>query len=719
MTRSDSYRVESFSPGHRPAGRPKGWLTSVVARARIAGFIFVVLGFVALGYFSLVTGVSPAYVGEDGLTWVVTQATGDVRYRSGGFFSTTWQELRVGDVVGDAAEIRTGRKSRVVLGHRQTTMTATAESRVALPGGPRSNGAYRVLQSLGTLLYTIKERANGMAAFEVETPYLVALVKGTIFTVNASAEEASVELSEGVVRVQPTRGGKGTTLAAGQTARVTRASGTDVIINGPGADRRSSVKPQAPTRLAMANTQRTGPGAGGGNAITGSRKEPGKGRASTGTETLAKKARVPANRQVAALSEANRGDAGGHSGGGASAGDSSSGQVARSDARDEGRVAGERADGGDRGGDNPGGDGPRGGGTGGSSANTDNPGGDTGKGRASTGTETLAKKARVLVNRQVATLSEANRGDAGGHSGGGASAGDSGGGHVARSDARDGGRVAGERADGGDRGGDNPGGGGTGGSSATTDKPGGGTGKGRASTGTETLAKKVRVPANRQVAALSEANRGDAGGHSGGGASAGDPGGGHVARSDARDGGDNPGGDGPRGGGTGGSSANTGNPGGGTGEGGQAPGASPQGGNPGGGGTGGGTDVGGGVGGGDPGGGHVARSDWSQDTARGANTGRGTMDPGKAGRGKTATGSPTTIWSAPSMAMETAEDWMAEIWAAVTEGMDTWVGAVLLLVMWAVVWVAVSTLRISFTRTKKLPSRDAAAMARGRVRQPA
>ncbi|MCZ6466520.1 MAG: FecR domain-containing protein, partial [Alphaproteobacteria bacterium] len=269
----------------------------------------------------------------------------------------------------------------------------------------------RVFQSLGTLLYRIKERAAGMAAFEVETPYLVALVKGTVFAVNASAEEASVQLREGVVRVQATRGGKGITLAAGQTARVTRALSTDVIIKGRGADRRSSVKPQAPTRLAMANTQRTGPAAGGGGKN------------------------------------------------------------------------------------------------------------------------------------------------------------------------RDGNYAAAGSADGG---------------------------------------------------------------------------------------------------------------------------------NPGGGGAGGGTDVGGSAGGGISGGDISARSNLSQDTERGANTGRGKMG----------TGSLMTIWSAPSMWMETAEGWMAGIWEGISEGMDTWVGAVWLLAIWAVLWVAVSTLRITLTKTKKRPSQSGATMARGRVRQP-
>ncbi|MFQ5617584.1 MAG: FecR domain-containing protein [Rhodospirillales bacterium] len=501
--------------------------------------------FVLSGFFSLLTGVSPAYAGEDGLTWAVTQASGDVRHRTGGFFSTEWQKLRVGDTVGGAAEIRTGRNSRVVLRHRKTTITATAESRLELPGGTAFGGAYRILQSLGTLLYTIKERADGMAVFEVETPYLVAVVKGTVFTVNASAEEASVQLSEGVVRVQPTRGGKGTTLAAGQTARVTRASGADVIIGGRGTDKRSSIRPQAPPRPAMGNTQRTGPTAGGGKAITGSRKNPGTARASTGTATLAKKVRVLAGRQVAALSAATQGNFGGLSGGDASAGDSGAGRA--------------------------------GGGSGGSGGSAD--------------------------------------------------------------DTRDGDRVAGERAD---RGG-----------------PGG----------------------------------------------------------------DTPGGDGQRDGGTGASSANTGNPGSGTGDGGQAPGASPEGGNPGGGAGGGGTDVGGGagggtnvggsVGGGDAGGGHVARSDWSQDTARGANAGRG-----KKGRGKTATGSTTTMWSAPWIDMEIAGGWIADIWEGITEGMDTWVGAVWLLAVWAVLWVAVSMLKITLTKTKKRPSQSGATMAGRRVRQP-
>ncbi|MFQ5617585.1 MAG: FecR domain-containing protein, partial [Rhodospirillales bacterium] len=192
---------------------------------------------------SLVSGVSPAYAGGDGLTWTVTQTSGNVQYRMGGTAPTGWQALPVGAVLGAAAEVRTGASSRALLTHRGTTLTVSPESALTLPGSERPKGVYRVFQSLGTLLYRIKERAAAMAAFEVETPYLVAVVKGTVFTVNASADGAAVHLTEGIVDVQPTLGGIGATLTPGRTARITAVPGADVIVKGQDAGKRSNVTP--------------------------------------------------------------------------------------------------------------------------------------------------------------------------------------------------------------------------------------------------------------------------------------------------------------------------------------------------------------------------------------------------------------------------------------------------------------------------------------------
>ncbi|MCH8835845.1 MAG: hypothetical protein IH925_07845, partial [Proteobacteria bacterium] len=84
------------------------------------------------GLVSLVPGVSPAYAGEDGLTWVVTEASGDVQYRMGGKAPTGWRALQVGAVLGAAAEIRTGSNSRALLTHRGTTLSVSPESGLKL-----------------------------------------------------------------------------------------------------------------------------------------------------------------------------------------------------------------------------------------------------------------------------------------------------------------------------------------------------------------------------------------------------------------------------------------------------------------------------------------------------------------------------------------------------------------------------------------------------------
>ncbi len=236
MTSPYGGRTASRANGART--RAGGWFSALVAGARIAGLALLTLGLV-----SLVPGVSPAYAGEDGLTWDVTQASGNVLYRMGGKAPTGWRALQVGAVLGAAAEVRTGSDSRALLTHQGTTLSVSPESGLKLPGRERSEGVYRVFQSLGTLLYRIKERAAGMAAFEVETPYLAVVVKGTVFTVNAARNGTTVYLTEGVVDLQPTLGGTGATLTPGHTARITAVPGVDVIIKDQDAGKRSRVTP--------------------------------------------------------------------------------------------------------------------------------------------------------------------------------------------------------------------------------------------------------------------------------------------------------------------------------------------------------------------------------------------------------------------------------------------------------------------------------------------
>src|SRR5262249_42734928 len=59
--------------------------------------------------------------------------------------------------------------------------------------------------------------------FEVDTPYIVAIVKGTKFTTTVSDAGASVKVSEGVVGVSATSGGASIDLNAGGSASVSAA----------------------------------------------------------------------------------------------------------------------------------------------------------------------------------------------------------------------------------------------------------------------------------------------------------------------------------------------------------------------------------------------------------------------------------------------------------------------------------------------------------------
>ena len=77
-----------------------------------------------------------------------------------------------------------------------------------------------IRESLGKIFFSIGSRPN--RSFEVDSPYLVVLVKGTKFTVNANYLGDSVAVTEGTVEVRSVAGGNaaGTLIGAGQTAHV-------------------------------------------------------------------------------------------------------------------------------------------------------------------------------------------------------------------------------------------------------------------------------------------------------------------------------------------------------------------------------------------------------------------------------------------------------------------------------------------------------------------
>jgi hypothetical protein len=127
--------------------------------------------------------------------------------------------------------IETANTGRVILVRDHETVVIEPNSRVQLPG-EKANGNTQVLQSLGSALYKIGKQKK--PHFQVNTPYLAAVVKGTAFRVKVEDGEASVEVTEGLVEVSTPDQSDVEFIRPGFTALVSRDHGNITVDPTPG-----------------------------------------------------------------------------------------------------------------------------------------------------------------------------------------------------------------------------------------------------------------------------------------------------------------------------------------------------------------------------------------------------------------------------------------------------------------------------------------------------
>ncbi|MGB8274077.1 MAG: hypothetical protein WCF16_02280, partial [Alphaproteobacteria bacterium] len=96
------------------------------------------------------SGSWPAAAAEALAVWQATAVTGAVQMRAEP--SQPWRPLAEGESVGAGSEIQTGADGHAVLTHQTTTMTAAPNSAFALPQTEGSGLAYRIIQSVGTVI---------------------------------------------------------------------------------------------------------------------------------------------------------------------------------------------------------------------------------------------------------------------------------------------------------------------------------------------------------------------------------------------------------------------------------------------------------------------------------------------------------------------------------------------------------------------------------------
>ena len=162
---------------------------------------------------ALMLGMSSAALAADNDPWSIGKSSGDVWVTSPGAEQVSLSQdisLKPGDT------IRTGPNGRVLLTRGEETMLIAPNSVVGLPTDKKDGMVTTVLQQAGSILLDVEKR--NVRHFEVETPYLAAVVKGTRFRVTVSATDTKVEVGRGQVEVSSFRSGQIAQVLPGQTA---------------------------------------------------------------------------------------------------------------------------------------------------------------------------------------------------------------------------------------------------------------------------------------------------------------------------------------------------------------------------------------------------------------------------------------------------------------------------------------------------------------------
>jgi hypothetical protein len=95
--------------------------------------------------------------------------------------------------------MRTGRRGKATFTQDRHILIVRSNSSLQLPAMNADDPDSQVFQDSGRVTYEVD--GSRFERFEVVTPYLIAGVKGTVFSVEVSGNSASVQVVEGVVEV--------------------------------------------------------------------------------------------------------------------------------------------------------------------------------------------------------------------------------------------------------------------------------------------------------------------------------------------------------------------------------------------------------------------------------------------------------------------------------------------------------------------------------------
>ena len=173
--------------------------------------------------------IRPAAAGDNG-AWTLIESAGDVHINKPGIQPIA---LTTGDEVGPGQRIVTKGDGRAVLKRGKNTIVVSPNSVLEVPAGQQGNLMTRVRHLVGTLLFDVEKRAE--QHFEVLTPDVAVVVKGTTFTTSVGNQGAVVHVISGLVQVADIKTGQSVFVRPGQTAVSPQGGGKVSIGTNPAA----------------------------------------------------------------------------------------------------------------------------------------------------------------------------------------------------------------------------------------------------------------------------------------------------------------------------------------------------------------------------------------------------------------------------------------------------------------------------------------------------
>jgi len=163
-------------------------------------------------------------------TWHVAKSSGEVWISS----TDTPQpvSLQSDADVNPGQTIRTGGSGMLLLVRGEESLLVSPNSVIDIPKDNRDGMTTTIMERAGSVL--VKAEKRKVNHFEVVTPYLAAVVKGTRFRVSAEQGGSSVEVVEGQVDVSGFRSGEQILLLPGQTAQVVASGNGSLSTSGSG-----------------------------------------------------------------------------------------------------------------------------------------------------------------------------------------------------------------------------------------------------------------------------------------------------------------------------------------------------------------------------------------------------------------------------------------------------------------------------------------------------